>query len=126
MDHNKLWKILKEMGILDHLGFPGGSAGKECACNAGDLDSNSGLGRSPGEWNGYPVFLPGEFHGQRNQAGYNPWGCKESDTTERLTLFLKFKHLAHSIPQGITSSCELRSPSLLTLLGGRRQLGGGK
>ena len=55
MDHNKLWKILKEMGILDHLGFPGGSAGKECACNAGDLDSISGLGRSPGEWNGYPL-----------------------------------------------------------------------
>ena len=30
-------------------------------------------------------FLPGEFHGQRSLAGYSPWGCKESDTTERLT-----------------------------------------
>ena len=30
-----------------------------------------------------PVFLPGEFHGQRSLAGYSPWGCKESDTTER-------------------------------------------
>ena len=29
-----------------------------------------------------PVFLPGEFHGQRNLAGYSPWGCKESDSTE--------------------------------------------
>ena len=28
------------------------------------------------------VFLPGEFHGWRNLVGYNPWGCKESDTTE--------------------------------------------
>ena len=28
------------------------------------------------------VFLPGEFHGQRNLAGYSPWGHKESDTTE--------------------------------------------
>ena len=29
-----------------------------------------------------PVFLAGEFHGQRSLAGCNPWGCKESDTTE--------------------------------------------
>ena len=28
----------------------------------------------------------GKFHGQRSLAGYSPWGCKESDTTERLTL----------------------------------------
>ena len=35
--------------------FPGGSAGKESACNAGDLDLISGLGRSPGEGNGYPL-----------------------------------------------------------------------
>ena len=30
-----------------------------------------------------PIFLPGEFHGQRNLAGYSPWGCKESDMTEQ-------------------------------------------
>ena len=29
-----------------------------------------------------PGFLPGEFHGQMNLAGYSLWGCKESDTTE--------------------------------------------
>ena len=29
-----------------------------------------------------PVFLPGESQGQRSPAGYSPWGCKESDTTE--------------------------------------------
>ena len=29
-----------------------------------------------------PVFLPGEFHGQRGLAGYSPWGLKESDATE--------------------------------------------
>ena len=39
------------------LGFPGGSNGKESACNAGDPGSISGSGRSPGEGN---VFLPGE------------------------------------------------------------------
>ena len=37
------------------LGFPGGSAGKESACNVGDLGSVPGLGRSPGEGIGYPL-----------------------------------------------------------------------
>ena len=41
----------------------GGSAGKESACNVGDLGSTPGLGRSPGERNGYPLYWPGEFHG---------------------------------------------------------------
>ena len=38
-----------------YLGFPGGSAGKESACNVGDLGSFPGLGRSPGEGNSYPL-----------------------------------------------------------------------
>ena len=33
-----------------------------------------------------PVFLFGEFHGQRNLVGYSLWDCKESDTTKRLSL----------------------------------------
>ena len=37
------------------------------------------------KWQTTPVFLPGEFHGQRNLAGYSRWGCKELDTTEWLT-----------------------------------------
>ena len=40
------------------------------------------------EWQPTPVFLPGEFHGQRSLVGYSPWGCKELDTTEPLTLFI--------------------------------------
>ena len=42
------------------------------------------LGRSPGggHGNSTPVFLPGESHGQRRRAGYNPQGHKELDTTE--------------------------------------------
>ena len=44
-----------------HLGFTGGSDGKESACHAGDLGSISGLGRSPGRGHGSPlVLLPGE------------------------------------------------------------------
>ena len=38
------------------LGFPDGSDGKESAWNAGDPDSIPGLGRSPGEENGYPLL----------------------------------------------------------------------
>ena len=34
-----------------------------------------------------PVFLPGKSNGWRSLAGYSPWGCKELDTTERLTLY---------------------------------------
>ena len=34
-----------------------------------------------------PVFLPGEFHGQRSLAGYSPWGHKESHIAEQLMLF---------------------------------------
>ena len=41
------------------MDFPGGSAGKESACNAGDLDSIPGLGTSPGEGNGYPLQYSG-------------------------------------------------------------------
>jgi len=35
-------------------------------------------------WQPTPVFLPGKFHGQRNLAGYNPKGHKESDTNEAI------------------------------------------
>ena len=43
------------MCVLEIKGFPGGSEGKESTCNAGDLISIPGLGRSPGEANGYPL-----------------------------------------------------------------------
>ena len=46
------------------VGFPGGSAGKESACNVGDPGSIPGLGKSPAEGKGYhSVFWPGEVHG---------------------------------------------------------------
>ena len=40
------------------------------------------------EWLPTPVFLPEELHGQRSLAGYSPWGHKQLDTTERITLSL--------------------------------------
>ena len=34
------------------------------------------------KWQPTPVFLPGESHGQRSLAGYNPWDCKKLDMSE--------------------------------------------
>ena len=41
--------------IIAYIGFLGDSDGKESACNAGDLGSIPGMGRSSGEMNGYPL-----------------------------------------------------------------------
>ena len=49
----KVYLICSEPKVL--WGFPGGSDGKESACNAGDWGSIPGLGRSPGEGSGYPL-----------------------------------------------------------------------
>ena len=38
------------------------------------------------EWLPTPIFLPGEFHGQRSLVGHSLWSPKESDMTEQLTL----------------------------------------
>ena len=76
------------------LGFPGGSDGKESTCKVGDLGLIPGLGRCPWrrERRPTPVFLPGEFHGQRSLAGYSPWSCKELDMTEWLSLTHSLTH----------------------------------
>ena len=47
--------MLCKCQLLLKLGFPGGSDGKETACNAGDLGLIIGLGRFPGEGNGYSL-----------------------------------------------------------------------
>ena len=56
------------------MGFPGGSDGKESACNAGDLGSIPVLGISPGGGHSNPlqVLLPGESPWQGSLADYSP------------------------------------------------------
>ena len=58
------------------------------------------------EWLPTPVFLPGEFRGQRSQEGYSTWGRKESDMTEQLMLSF-FYALVHmpSINTQTSSTC---------------------
>ena len=78
----------KTLSVFDYppLGFPCGSEGKESAFQwrrpRFDPCWEDPQRR---EWLPTPVFLPGEFCGQRSLEGYSPWRCKELDTTERLT-----------------------------------------
>ena len=65
------------------MGFPGGSAGKESACNAGDLGSIPELGRFPGEGNSHPL----QYSGLENSMDY-VHGVAESDMIEWLSLSL--------------------------------------
>ena len=69
-------------------GFTGGSDAKEFACNAGDVGSIPGSGRSPGEGNGNPLKYSCLENPMDREAWHatSPWGGKESDRTEQLTL----------------------------------------
>ena len=66
------------------MGFPGSSDSIESACNAGDLGSIPGLGRSTvgGHGNLLHYSCLENPHGQRSLVVYSPWGHKQSDTTE--------------------------------------------
>jgi len=59
-----------------------GSAGKESTCNAGDLGSIPGLGRSPGDGKGYPL----QYSGLEKSMDCIVHGVAESDMTELLSL----------------------------------------
>ena len=76
------------------LGFPGGSDGKESACNVGDLGSIPGLGRSPGEGNGNPLRYPC----LENPMDRGAWRATVHGVTKSLTqlsyfaIFLSHRH----------------------------------
>ena len=70
--------------------FPGGSAGKESTCNVEDLGSIPGLGRSPGEGNGYPL----KYSGLENSMDCIVHGVAKSQT--QLSNF----HFPRSLPTG--------------------------
>ena len=80
-------KLGLRFNVQKPKGFLCGSAGKESPCNVGDLGSISALGRPlEKERLPTPVFWSVEFRGL-----YSPWGRKESDMTERLSLTCKKK-----------------------------------
>ena len=107
MDHNKLWKILKEMGIPDHLTclLRNLYAGQEATVRTGHGTTDwfpIGKGVCQGcilspclfnfyaeyirrrQWHPTSVLLPGKSHGRRSLVGCSPRGLEESDTTDRL------------------------------------------
>ena len=91
---SNIW-ILDKQRILFGIGYgtPGSWDGKEFFLQCRRLKFDPWVGKFPWrrEWQPTPVFLPGEFHGQRTLVGYSPWGHKESDMTEWLT------HMFHAV-----------------------------
>ena len=74
--HGILQARILEWVAIPTGGFPGGSAGKESACNVGDLGSVPGLERSPGEGKSYPL----QYSGMENSMAYIVHGVAKSQT----------------------------------------------
>ena len=82
---NRRYEIMRINGnnYMGIRGFPGGSVSKASACNAGDLGLIPGLGRSPGEGNGYPLQCSCLENSMDRGAWWaTSWGHRESDMTE--------------------------------------------
>ena len=86
--------IVRRYAFAWHRGW--GTTKRVCREGTFDIHSEGKPWRR--EWQTTPVFLPGEFHGERSLADCSPWGQKESHTTEQLTLtdlvILKEKYLS--------------------------------
>jgi len=110
------------------LGFPGGSDGKESACNAGDPSLTLGLGRFPGEGNGNPLqycCLEKPMDGGAWWATYSLWGHKESDTTEATSLYAdnRASQVALVVKKAPANAGDIRDIGSIPWLG--RSSGGG-
>ena len=57
------------------------------------------------QWSPTPVLLPGKSHGQRTLVGCRPWGCKESDTTERLPFHFSLSCIGEGNGKPLQCSC---------------------
>jgi len=70
--------------------FPGGSSSKESVCQYRRYRFTPWVRKIPWrrKWHPTPIFLPGKFHGQRRLGGYSPWGLKELDMTEQLSMHI--------------------------------------
>ena len=97
--------------------LPRWHSGKESACQCRRHRFNPWVWKIPWRnWKPTLVLSPGESHGQRSLAGYSPWGCKESDTTEytcmawlliRLKMFLPFLSLFNVLPRKSVGFCQM-------------------
>ena len=82
------------------MSFPGSSVGKQYCLQCRRLQFDFWVRKIPWrrEWQPTAVFLLGKSYGQRSLVGYNPWDCKESDTTEHA-------HAQASIKLGKKNAC---------------------
>ena len=84
------WRTLRlelgKLAITTISGLPWWPRQSSFCLQCGRPGFNPWVGKIPWrrEWQPTLVFLPGKSHGQRSLVGYGPWGCKESDMTERL------------------------------------------
>ena len=84
-------------GVKARIRLPGLHSGKESACWC---RRHKRCGFSPWvrkipwsrKWQPTPLFLPGEFHGQRSLVSYSPWGCKELDKAKHIARARIVKH----------------------------------
>ena len=82
------------------MSFPGGSDGKESACNAGHLGSIPGLGRSPGEENGYQF----QYFCLENPMDRGPWWATFHRIAKSWTQLSDFHFLPSSFPLSLNIS----------------------
>ena len=93
-----------------YMGFPGGSAGKESTCNAGDMDSIPGLRRSPGEGKSYPLQYSGEFSPEFSVHGVAKSRTRRSHFHFHFIWYISvFRNLDLEYWRSYTPSCSLLS-----------------
>ena len=80
--------MLNFVRVVTFLGFPGGSEVKDSACNAGDLGSIPGLGRSPGEGNGNPL----QYSCLENPMDRGAWWATVHGVAKSQTRLSNFTH----------------------------------
>ena len=95
-----------------HMSFPGGSDGKESSCNAEDLGSTPGLGRFPGEGNGYPL----QNSGLENSIDRGAWQAtvhgSQSDRHDRATSTFKVTHSLRSQLNWVRNQVQVQTRAL--------------
>ena len=106
------WWLFLPWSMLYH-GPPGGSAGKESACNAGDLGFIPGLGRSPGGGHGNPPQYSCQEnpHGQWSPVDCTPWSPKKLSMSEWLTTTQHMLYYARIFIWGFLEMEKASSPT---------------
>ena len=89
------------------IGLPRWFSGKETSCQCRRHRFDPWVGKIPWrrKWQPTPVFLPGEFQGQRSLACYSQWCRKESDTTEQLSTHQCIPSIIHSLLHPTLEEC---------------------